>query len=267
MNVQKGFATVNRGRLYYETAGEGKSIVLIHGNLCDFSMWNDQFEVFSQDYKVITYDMRGFGKSSLPIEGEVYSHHEDLKELLVYLGVLEAHVLGLSAGCYVAINFVLTYPKMSTSLIATGPWVGGYDSRSVKEINLVFKPLPSITKEKGAEAANEHFWNAPFFKHTMKNPKVANQIRHMNYSCWHFLNEDPHHYLDPPAVQQIDKLNIPTLIITAEYDIKACREIADLLERVIPNSKKVIIGDAGHMINMEKPDIFNDMVLRFLKKI
>lgn len=267
MNKQSGFSPVNNGRLYYETAGKGKSIVLIHGNGGDCSMWDDQFEKFANNFNVISYDMRSFGNSSLPIEGKGYSHHNDLRELLVYLGVSEAHILGLSMGCRVAIDFILTYPKMSTSLIAAGPWVGGYDSPSVEELALVFEALPSIVKEKGVDAAKEHWFNAPYLKPTMSIPKVAKKLWQSTYSFWHFLNEDPRQDLNPPAVDQINKITLPTLIISSEYDLKACREIANLLEKGIPNSKKVIISDSGHMMNMEKPDIFNDIVLSFLKKI
>jgi pimeloyl-ACP methyl ester carboxylesterase len=267
MKKKSGFAPISNGRLYYETAGKGNSLLLVHGNGGDCSMWEDQFEEFAQNYNIIIYDMRGFGKSSMPIEGKAYSHHNDLKELLSFLGVSEAHILGLSMGSRVAIDFILTYPKMSSSLIAAGPWFGGYASPSVEELALVFGPTPSIIKEKGIQAAMEHWWNDPYLKPTMSILELAERLWKSTYSFWHFMHQDPIQNLNPPAIEQTNKIKLPTLIITAEKDLKACIEIADLLERIIPNSKKVVIDDAGHIMNMEKPKIFNEIVLQFLEML
>ena len=68
MNVERGFADVNGARLYFELAGRGDPIVLIHGNFGDCRHWDDQFRVFAESQKVLRYDCRSFGKSSMPIE-------------------------------------------------------------------------------------------------------------------------------------------------------------------------------------------------------
>ena len=86
-----------------------------------------------------------------------------------------------------------------------------------------------------------------------------------DYSFWHYQNEDPVSSVDPPAIEQIDKITIPTLIITADNDLEPCKEVADLLEQKIPNSQKVMIADAGHDININKPSEFNNIVLDFIE--
>ncbi len=116
-SIKSGYAEVNGTKLYYEVAGGGEPIVLIHGFTFDTRMWDDQFKEFSKQYRVIRYDVRGFGKSSTPNEGEPYSHHGDLKALLDYLDIKKAHILGLSMGGSIAINFTLEYPDYATSLI------------------------------------------------------------------------------------------------------------------------------------------------------
>ncbi len=78
MNNQSGFAEVNGTRIYYETAGSGHPLVLIHGYTLDTRIWDDQFENFAQRYQVIRYDMRGFGKSSVPTD-ESYTHPDDMR--------------------------------------------------------------------------------------------------------------------------------------------------------------------------------------------
>ena len=78
---QTGFAEVNGTRLYYEIAGSGHPLVLIHGSTLDTRMWDDQFEPFVQHYTVVRYDVRGFGQSALPT-GEPHARPDDLKTLL-----------------------------------------------------------------------------------------------------------------------------------------------------------------------------------------
>jgi len=85
--IISGFAEVNGTRLYYEVGGAGETIVFIHGNGVDIRQWDGQFEKLSKHYRVIRYDVRGFGKSAVPVLGETYSHHVDLKRLLKKLGL------------------------------------------------------------------------------------------------------------------------------------------------------------------------------------
>lgn len=269
MPVITGMAEVNGTRLYYEVAGSGDPIVLIHGNFGDCRHWDDQFEVFAKSHKVIRYDVRGYGKSALPVQGESYGDHDDLKALLGYLGISKAHIAGLSMGCGIAVDFVLAYPEMSNSLIAVGPWVSGFDSPAVEDVFNLIEKTSSIAKESGPRAAAEYFINDPCFNPQMISSRVKNRITEIayDYTFWHFINEDPRRSLDPPAVQQLDRISLPTLIITAEYDIEACKEIANLLEKTIPNARKIDIADATHVMLMEKPAEFNKIVLDFLANI
>ena len=264
LEVVSGIAEVNGTRLYYEVAGKGDPIVLIHGNFGDCRHWDDQFEVFAKSHKILRYDVRGFGKSSLPVQGESYGHYDDLKELLGYLGILKAHIAGWSMGCGIAVDFVLAYPEMSNSLIAVGPWVYAYSSPAAEELYTLFSEISSIVKESGTRAAVDSLFN----DFSIRNPKIADRLGEiaLDYSFWHFINEDPVRSIDPPAMQQLERINLPNLIITAEYDIEPCREVADLLEQAILNAKKVDITDASHQMHMEKPVEFNRIVLDFLSK-
>ncbi len=269
IDIKSGFTEVNGTKLYYDIAGKGETIVLIHGNLGDRRYWDEQFKAFAKSFKVIRYDVRGFGKSSLPKKNEQYSHHEDLKALLEHFGIPKAHVAGFSMGCGLAIDFVLAYPEMSNSLIAVGPWVIGYKSPSAENFFKEFGKIDSILNKSGKRQAAEYFVNAPFFNPQRMSTKLKNQITEIvnDYTFWHWLNKDPCRYVSPRAIVQIDKINLPTLIITAEYDIESCREIADLLEKTIPNAKKIDIADATHFMLMEKPTEFNEGVLHFLSQV
>ena len=80
-----GFVETNGTKLYYEEMGEGHPLVLIHGGYMDRRMWDDQFAAFAQHYRVVRYDVRGFGKTGLP--QVPYTDRQDLFHLLSFLGV------------------------------------------------------------------------------------------------------------------------------------------------------------------------------------
>src|SRR5712692_4183063 len=126
--LQKGFAEVNGTTLYYEVAGEGHPLVLNHGGLVDHHLWDGQFDAFAQHFKVIRYDIRGFGASGMLSKGmEPYSMERDLHSLLQFLGIEKTYVLGLSLGGTLAIDFTLQYPEMVDALITVGSGLSGFE--------------------------------------------------------------------------------------------------------------------------------------------
>jgi 3-oxoadipate enol-lactonase len=264
-SAESGYAEVNGARLYYEVTGESDPIVLLHGNGGDCRHWDNQFEAFSQSHRVLRYDIRGFGRSSMPEEGIPYCHHDDLKALMGHLDIEKAHICGLSMGCGMAVDFVLAHPDSSRSLIAVGPWVFGYDSPAVRRLFAVTGEIPDILEERGVRAAID-VWCDHIFAGALETEgaKWTRQIGY-DYSFWGFKHEDPAVYVSPRAAQQLGGIFQPTLIVTADRDLDACREVADLMEQKIPNSVKVEFTDAGHVMNVDHPDKFNRLVLAFIE--
>ena len=125
MNSQQGFIEVNGTRLYYEMAGAGDAVVFLHGFTLDTRMWDDQFERFAEQYHVIRYDLRGFGQSAVPTDAP-YAHFDDLKALLDALGIEQAHLVGLSKGGGVALDFALAFPTYVRGLVLIDSILGGF---------------------------------------------------------------------------------------------------------------------------------------------
>jgi hypothetical protein len=92
----------------------------------------------------------------------------------------------------------------------------------------IFGKLPSIIKENGTEAAVDFWLDAPAYENTIRDPKVTERVKEIgyDYTFWYFLNDNPSFNVDPPASQQLHNISLPTLIITAEYDLDACLEAA-----------------------------------------
>ena len=266
MEKKQGFANVNGTKLYYESAGSGRSIFFIHGFGLDTRMWDNQFNEFSQHYHVIRYDLRGFGKSALPTS-ERYSHVEDLKALMDYLEIEHASIVGLSLGGRWAIQFAIDYKEMTNALIVADAMPNGYITDG--EIPSSSREIKFLVQNKGLQAAQEAWFNHPIFKAARRSPQLSELIWQMisDYSGWHWANEDPIVIGDPPAAHRLSEIISPTLIIVGENDLDVFLSATDFLNQRIPNSFKVTIPEVGHMSNMESPSTFNNLIKTFINNM
>jgi pimeloyl-ACP methyl ester carboxylesterase len=266
--VNKGFAEVNDTRLYYEMDGRGHPLVLVHGRSLDTRMWGDQLDVFAKRFKVVRYDVRGYGKSAVPTVGKEYSHTGDLKALLNQLGIDYAYVVGLSMGGGIALDFTIEYPEATKALILVDSFLAGFQDWSETYRELM-QSLMKEAKEKGIEATRDMWKNCLIFKPAYEKPNVAFRLKQIisDYSGWHFVNPDPLRPLDPPAIERLQEIEVPTLIIVGERDLPDFHRIADILNKKIQNSQRITLRGAGHMSNMENPKEFNEAVLSFLANV
>jgi pimeloyl-ACP methyl ester carboxylesterase len=258
---QQGFIPINEGTLYYQKQGSGPFLVFLHGNCLDHRMWEKQVNYFSTAFTCISVDLRGFGKSSFPT-GTPYSFHEDIKTLLDSLHIDEPVVLvAQSMGGKAAVNFSLTYPQKTKALILADVTIDGYSFKDFK-----LDPIYEAGKQKGVDTANQLFLDHPIFSSARSDSAVFSDLRNMvlSYSGWQWIHKNPIQGLTPPAIQQLDQIKVPVLIITGEKDIQDFQQVADILHKSIKHSLKKQIKGAGHMCNMEQPDAFNKIVSDFL---
>jgi pimeloyl-ACP methyl ester carboxylesterase len=267
--IESGYVNVSGGRLYYESLGSGNAIIFIHGNAGDRRHWDGQFEALLTDHRVIRYDVRGYGKSSLPMRDQPYSNHRDLAELLDHLAIDRAHVAGWSMGSGIAFDFALAFPERTISLISVGPWVNGYASASAQDFYSDFSEFAAVLAEEGLEQAANAWMKIPFFANTVIDSTVADRFKTIaeDYSFWAFTHDSPIEGLMPVASNRVHEISIPTLIMTAQKDIPACQEIAEFLNETIDDSEKVVMEGAGHLMHMEKPELFNQHLRNFVTRI
>ncbi|MBN2366854.1 MAG: alpha/beta hydrolase [Calditrichaeota bacterium] len=273
--IQTGFAEVNGTTLYYEAAGMGEPIVFVHGNFGDRRHWDFQFGPLSQQFRVMRYDVRGYGKSALPNKYEMYYDRDDLAGLMDFLKIEKAHICGLSMGSGIIVDFALHYPERCLSLIPVGPWAMGYGDDGYRtpasdSFNILFGKVYEKLLNQGPKAATDHWWagDHPFAK-TIRSQATLDSLLKMGYeySYWGFLNENKRSFTSPPAIGRLNEIHLPTLIVTAEYDFEPCLEIADIMEREIAGSKKISVKDAGHIMNMDKPEEFNAEIIKFINSL
>lgn len=265
-HASSGFAEIEGARLYYEIAGSGTPVVFIHGNVGDRRHWDQQFSALSGDFRVLRYDARGYGRSSIPAEDAPYADHDDLAALLDSVGVDSAHLVGWSMGSAIAIDFAIRYPERTRSVTAIGPWLAGYSSAATKEVYTGFDNVIAAARQRGPEAALRAFMNAPFFAATSRDADARAQFERVgaDYSFWAFGRRDPRRTLTPPAAARLAQVRSPMLILAGEHDIPACLEIAELLDKAVGDSTRIIVPAAGHLLHMERAAEVNEHIARFL---
>src|SRR6266480_2049232 len=132
-----GFLEVENGRLYFEVAGEGPAVVLIHAGLWDSRIWEDQFTAFADRHTVLRYDLRGFGRSSR--FDRPFSARQDLADLMGFLGMERASLVGASIGGALAVDFTLERPEMVGALVLVGAGLSGDDTPDDEETTRVLE--------------------------------------------------------------------------------------------------------------------------------
>lgn len=263
-----GFLDAQGAPLYYEVAGQGPALLLLHAGVADHRMWDQQFAVFVRHYQTIRYDLRAFGKSQLP--AGPFANYEDPAALLQHLGIKKAHVIGASFGGRIALDFALAHPEMIDSLILVAPDIGGYPPS--EEIQRFGKEEEALLEKGDLEAATElnlRMWvDGPLRTPEQVNPLVRQKVYDMQYRA--FTASIPEGVeeisLDPPAAERLAELHIPTLVFVGDHDVPQKLTLAQELTTQISGAQQVIVPGVAHMVSMEQPELFTDTVLEFLSK-
>ena len=267
-----GYADLEDGKLYYEIEGKGDVLVLIHAGFVDLRMWDGQWEAFTSHYRVLRFDMRGFGRSDLAT-GPVSRRH-DLHCLLKKLGIKRAHFLGCSMGGEIAIDFALEHPDMVLSLIVVSGTPGGFEMKGEPPSQLLemLEALEQGDLDRVSDLQVRIWVDGPFREPDQVNPEARQRAAEMNRiavknGTWATVDSNPLNPMTPPAEGRLNEISVPALVVGGSLDDPEILRAADLLANEIKGAKKVIISDTAHVPNMEKPEEFNRIVLGFLSRL
>lgn len=267
-SAQSGIAKINGESLYYEVAGKGTPLVLIHGWSLNSRMWDTQVPTLSKRFRVIRYDRRGFGKSSG--SEDVSWDAADLNALLDQLGVKKAHVLGLSQGARVAMQFARDYPDRVASLILHGPsppdgflpWSGADRTK--------FDEWTTLARERGMDAFRREWSAHPLMEIPPGHSRARASLDEIlaAYRGGRFLSPvPPSGPVAPITMDDLRRIGVPTLVLSGEREVPFLQIVARALAYYIPSARLVVVQGGGHMVNMIEPDRYNTAVLNFLGSV
>jgi pimeloyl-ACP methyl ester carboxylesterase len=270
--AETGFVNLGDGKLWYETGGEGDTLVLVHAGFVDSRMWDDQWKAFTDRYRVIRFDQRGFGKSD-PAP-EPVSRRADLFQLMEQLGVGRTVLLGSSIGGEVVLDLALEHPKRVAALIVTSAAPSGFKMQGEPPRYLMemMEAAQKGEQERTSDLQIRIWVDGPFREPDQVNPVVRQRALDMNrkpVELGTFFKADmqPLNPLDPAAAGRLNEIQVPTLIIAGALDDPEILRAAEIMAGEIEGAQKVILNDSAHLLNMEKPEEFNRIVLNFLAGI
>jgi pimeloyl-ACP methyl ester carboxylesterase len=257
---RSGYIAVGADSIFYEVAGSGPAIVLIHDGLVHREIWDAQFSDFAKDHQVIRYDRRGYGRSTPATEA--FSNVDDLHRLFAELGIETACLIGMSSGGRLAIDFTLRHPQQVTALVLVGAVVGGFPytehfySRGGR-----YPSGLSGTEERRAWYAAEDPYEI-YAENTAARQRVKALVARFPY------RELSPHTASPPAppsVGRLHEIQVPTLVLVGEFDIPDVHAHAGAIAAGIAGATRDIVPRAGHLIPIEQPTLFNEAVAAFLE--
>lgn len=263
------FAEINGIKMFYHDMGSGDPIVLLHAGIADSRMWEKQLKVFAEHYRVVAPDLRGFGQTEIP-QG-VFAHYRDVYALLQHLGIESAHFVGASMSGETAVNLALTYPQMVKSLVLVCSALGGYeftDEATIEVWEEVGEALEAGDLSRGVELEVLLWVVGPNRSPAQVDDAIQLAVGEMILRSYTLpTGEGTEEDLEPYAINRLQEIQCPTLVLIGDNDVPDMQIIANTLATGIHGAKKVAIADTAHLPNMEKPTAFNQLVLDFLKEV
>ncbi len=268
-------ATADDGiRLYYEMTGTGTPVIFVHEFAGDHRSWEPQLRHFSRRYRCIVYSARGYPPSDIPGDPERYSQAratDDIAAVLRHLGIAEAHIVGLSMGGFATLHFGFRHPQMARSLVVAGCGYGAEPARQ-EAFRRDCAATADVLERSMAEAARSYALGPTRVQLQNKDPRgwrefaerlaehsgigsalTMRGVQMRRPSLWDLTAE-------------MKRLSVPTLIVTGDED-EPCLEPGLLMKRMIRSAGLVVLPQAGHAINLEEPQGFNQAVESFFHAV
>lgn len=266
--VRSGMMDIGDASLRYELSGAGGHVVvLVHGWALTQDIWDDQVAALSPSYRVLRYDMRGFGKSTGNADRS--AEPDDLRILLDSLGIqTPVHLVGLSRGANVVADFAARWPHRVRSLVlyGFGPTPDFPIARGAGR-----PPFRAIARSHGVDSLKRFIANSPLGWRPAGAPTPA-MLRldtlMMSYDARDLLHDAaPANRVAEATLGELSRLRVPVLLLHGDHEMPLLKAVADSLARRQPGARKVVIANAGHGAHFHQPEMFNREVLAFLRQV
>jgi len=255
------FLEVENGKIYYEECGTGPdAVVLIHDGIAHSAVWDGVWPAFCKEFHTIRYDRRGYGRS--PAATSWYYETDDLYVLLRHLQVTRAFLVGSSHGGELTIDFTLAHPKLVEGMVLVGAVVSGYgySDHFLNRGMANNKPM-----EKNDSAAMISNWANDKYLLAADHPEAKKKLHDILTAAPQDLNHPDFPRPTPDSLPRLNEIRVPTLILVGDADIPDVHSHAGVIEAGIPNSRRIVVEDAGHLMYLEKPEEFSRLTIAFIK--
>ena len=267
----------NGAEFHYFEFGEGEPVVFVHGSIGDYRTWGYQFEPFSVNYRVISYSRRYHYPNVWTGDGSDYTtglHATDLAAFIDKLGYGPVHIVGQSSGASIAAHCASQYPNVTRTLIVDEPdfvpWLleleGGRAALDDLSANIEQPAIKAMAAGDAAEAVRLYV-NGVLGDGTFERLSPEMQIVMLdNVPELKAELKCADIFYSPFTFDDARKIRAPTLLLEGSITLPAMRIIGDKFAECVPNITRAIAEGAPHAAHFVTPDLFNEIVLRFLNR-
>ena len=262
--VRAEMVDVDGGQLYYETCGKGpQAIVLIHDGVVNSASFDDMWPILCRAFRVVRYDRRGYGKS--PPAKALYSPQEDLATVLKAANFDRASLVGFSFGGGLAVSYAILHPEQVDRLVIAGAAINGFQSSPNFGKHISRMMLPMIIGNMDAVAANA-------WKEGWVLAPGNDEARRKGTALMKTYPQDLRHQMRDPIkgwpsdLPRMPEIKIPTLIMTGDHDIADNQATSGAAQALIAGSRRIVIDDAGHLMQLEHPREIAGLIADFVRK-
>ena len=260
MPPRGAFVAVNGGRLYAEECGTGAdAVVLVHDGIVHSAVWDEVWPSFCKRFHTVRYDRRGYGRS--PVTTAWYSETDDVAAILHHAGVTRATLVGSSHGGEISIDFVLAHPDLVTRLIVVGAVVGGLP---YTEHFIARGAANSALFGKGDISGALRAWSNDRYLIAPGNDEARRKLLALLLENPQNMSHADQPIRPKPALGRLPEIRVPTLVIVGDADIADVHAHAGAIEAGIPRARRIVIPGVGHLMYLERPELFTRAVMRFL---
>jgi 3-oxoadipate enol-lactonase len=253
----------------YEVHGKGEPLVFIDGNNMCHELLYRHVPVFAREFKVISYDNRGVGKSDKP--DEPYSLElmaKDLAGLMDIIGVKKAHLMGYSMGGRIAEEMALNYPDKVISLVLVCPVTWSAELHNQPPVPKAEEAAEwyALPKLEQARGFIEHVFTSSFLQN---NPELKKELIHKIAEGYGPPYAQFRHLYASRSCDnyaRLQQIKAPAIIIGGSADKTVTPENIGFLKSKVPHAELVMMEDMPHFLFIEAFDEFNRIVLDFLKR-
>jgi len=256
-------------RLHYTQYGSGPPVIFLHGLSFDNRMWTPQYQAFKDEFMATGLDFRGHGFSDAPtIEYSLDTYIADVSALLNSLHLPSAILVGLSLGGAVAMDFAVRYPNRVEALVLASSALNGHNwSPAWHEV------MRRVRKAESMQALKinlrEYWLNDPMFAGVRHQVELSRLLQSMaaSFSGKPIMNGDLQSALYSKDPERLQRIKCPVCVISGEEDRSDFKEIARRLASELHRAEWHPMDGVGHMVNLEAPDKFNQIVKSFLYRV
>jgi pimeloyl-ACP methyl ester carboxylesterase len=255
-------------------SGDLEPVVLVHGLGGQWQNWLENIPRLAQERRVIAPDLPGFGLSEMPEERVTISRYgEFVAALCAQLGLERVALVGNSMGGFVAAETAIQFPPrverlvlVSSAGITTSDVVQGPLMAGSRVFGLVATRVAASSEKLVVRPRLRVPMFAPIIRYPQRIP--ADLLHEITYSSGRkgFV-PSLRAILTYDFRDRLPEIRCPTLIIWGGDDMLVPDRDADEFERLIPDSRKVVLEDTGHVAMLERPQTFNDLLVEFLAEV